>query len=476
MQQDALVYPFRTPHKGWGLAAGEFIKRGTFVMQYFGEVFDTETRLGAERLKKYKGSTCTYLMKTHKNYVIDPTTKGSVARFINHSCDPNCETQKWNVLGEICVGIFALRDIKEGEELSFDYRFDCYSTPLTRCYCGTANCKGYLGVMPASMSPEKWEKKLESMPCVICKLVEDSDNNQMLLCDECNRGYHALCLTPPIYSIPKDDWYCPECIEKKCVIKAEAAANTPPVGNTPPVEPGPSFTLEEVLTLAREAQQEIDEAEKEYRLLKLDQQNGKLTEESNIRFLQLERKFITYSRNFLFFYLLQKRLKKKLKPERTPASDDSSSPRRKHAVKGTASSGPKIILISESAQEAMKKSAGSEPMEEIKESATDLAAKKTQLVVHHSSKFQATPQEGSQSPSKTALPRKPELPKGIKEGLQHELELEIKRVVKKREEDLQQNPTYVSDKKERTILRLPSKDLLNVRLCLNVYAESVHTI
>ena len=60
-------------------------------------------------------------MRTTNNEVIDPTYVGNIARFINHSCDPNCETQKWNVLGEVCVGIFALRDIYENEELSFDY-------------------------------------------------------------------------------------------------------------------------------------------------------------------------------------------------------------------------------------------------------------------------------------------------------------------------------------------------------------------
>lgn len=54
------------------------------------------------------------MMKLGGNEVIDPTYKGNMARFINHSCDPNCETQKWNVLGEICVGIFATRDIEVG--------------------------------------------------------------------------------------------------------------------------------------------------------------------------------------------------------------------------------------------------------------------------------------------------------------------------------------------------------------------------
>ena len=51
------------------------------------------------RVKEYSKSTCTNLMKTSKGEVIDPTYKGNLARFINHSCEPNCITQKWNVLG-----------------------------------------------------------------------------------------------------------------------------------------------------------------------------------------------------------------------------------------------------------------------------------------------------------------------------------------------------------------------------------------
>ena len=61
-------------------------------------------------------------METIDNEVIDPTIKGNLARFINHSCDPNCISEKWHVLGETAIGIFARRDISKDEELSFDYK------------------------------------------------------------------------------------------------------------------------------------------------------------------------------------------------------------------------------------------------------------------------------------------------------------------------------------------------------------------
>ena len=86
-----------------------------------GDVFYVDSDIGKKRIEMYKNSTCTYMMRTENGEVIDPTTHGNIARFINHSCDPNCVTRNWTVLGETSVGIFALRDIEEDEELSFDY-------------------------------------------------------------------------------------------------------------------------------------------------------------------------------------------------------------------------------------------------------------------------------------------------------------------------------------------------------------------
>ena len=97
-------------------------------------------------MERYRNSTCTYVMQIENGEVIDPTDQGNVARFINHSCEPNCGTRKWTILNEICVGIFTLRDIAEDEELTFDYRFDFHETPLTKCYCGARKCKGFLGI------------------------------------------------------------------------------------------------------------------------------------------------------------------------------------------------------------------------------------------------------------------------------------------------------------------------------------------
>jgi hypothetical protein len=71
--------------------------------------------------------------------------QGNPARFINHSCDPNCETQKWLARGELAIGLFALTDIEAGQELTFDYNFERYGDKPMRCYCAAARCRKFIG-------------------------------------------------------------------------------------------------------------------------------------------------------------------------------------------------------------------------------------------------------------------------------------------------------------------------------------------
>ncbi|MQL70560.1 hypothetical protein Taro_002870 [Colocasia esculenta] len=81
--------------------------------------------------------------------VIDACAKGNLGRFINHSCEPNCRTEKWMVNGEVCIGLFAIRDIKMGEEVTFDYNYvRVFGAAAKRCVCGSAECRGYIGGDP----------------------------------------------------------------------------------------------------------------------------------------------------------------------------------------------------------------------------------------------------------------------------------------------------------------------------------------
>lgn len=77
--------------------------------------------------------------------VVDACRRGNQARFINHSCEPNCETQKWMVKGELKIGFFATRAIPRGAEVQFDYNFDRFGDRPTKCHCGAPPCRGFIG-------------------------------------------------------------------------------------------------------------------------------------------------------------------------------------------------------------------------------------------------------------------------------------------------------------------------------------------
>uniref|UniRef100_A0A224Z0L9 [histone H3]-lysine(36) N-trimethyltransferase n=1 Tax=Rhipicephalus zambeziensis TaxID=60191 RepID=A0A224Z0L9_9ACAR len=139
------VEKFMTEKKGWGLRTLETVSSGTFVMEYVGEVLTPEDF--RKRVKQYArdNNQHYYFMALRADEIIDATQKGNVSRFINHSCDPNCETQKWTVNGELRIGFFTRRPLRAGEELTFDYQFQRYGKEAQRCHCESSNCRGYIG-------------------------------------------------------------------------------------------------------------------------------------------------------------------------------------------------------------------------------------------------------------------------------------------------------------------------------------------
>uniref|UniRef100_A0A5B6YSA9 Putative histone-lysine N-methyltransferase ASHH1-like isoform X2 n=1 Tax=Davidia involucrata TaxID=16924 RepID=A0A5B6YSA9_DAVIN len=136
---------FKTEGRGWGLLADENIKAGQFIIEYCGEVISSEEAQRRSQTYEDQGLKDAYIISLNANNFIDATKKGSFARFINHSCQPNCETRKWTVLGEIRVGIFAKQDISVGTELAYDYNFEWYGGANIRCLCGADNCSKFLG-------------------------------------------------------------------------------------------------------------------------------------------------------------------------------------------------------------------------------------------------------------------------------------------------------------------------------------------
>ncbi|KAI8085783.1 uncharacterized protein B0P05DRAFT_533685 [Gilbertella persicaria] len=145
LKQYARVDVIRTEKKGFGLRALTDLPANAFIMEYIGEVIPNHEFI--RRTKEYEaaGLQHYYFMTLKTDEIIDATKKGCLARFINHSCNPNCVTQKWVVGKNMRIGIFTKRPIQAGSELTFDYKFERYGAVAQPCYCGEPSCKGYIG-------------------------------------------------------------------------------------------------------------------------------------------------------------------------------------------------------------------------------------------------------------------------------------------------------------------------------------------
>ncbi|XP_038133153.1 histone-lysine N-methyltransferase NSD3 isoform X2 [Cyprinodon tularosa] len=213
----------KTEGCGWGLRTNQALRKGDFVTEYVGEVIDSEEC--QQRIKRAHENHVTnfYMLTLTKDRVIDAGPKGNSSRFMNHSCSPNCETQKWTVNGDVRIGLFALCDIEAGTELTFNYNLHCVGNRRMSCHCGSNNCSGFLGVQPASavvMEKEEKAKTAKLKPkkrklrpegkhtheyfCFCC-----GEGGELVMCDrkDCPKAYHLLCLN--LTKPPYGRWECP---------------------------------------------------------------------------------------------------------------------------------------------------------------------------------------------------------------------------------------------------------------------------
>ncbi|XP_060542463.1 histone-lysine N-methyltransferase NSD2 [Pantherophis guttatus] len=213
----------RTEGKGWGLVAKRDIKKGEFVNEYVGEVIDEGECMARIKYAHENDITHFYMLTIDKDRIIDAGPKGNYSRFMNHSCQPNCETLKWTVHGDTRVGLFAVCDIPAGTELTFNYNLDCLGNEKTACKCGAPNCSGFLGDRPknssSSASEEKGKKtkrraRRRKTKSEARKKTEDycfrcGDGGQLVLCDRksCTKAYHLSCLD--LVKRPFGKWECP---------------------------------------------------------------------------------------------------------------------------------------------------------------------------------------------------------------------------------------------------------------------------
>ncbi|ORM39972.1 Variant-silencing SET domain-containing protein [Babesia sp. Xinjiang] len=138
--------------KGLGAFASENIEKDELVCEYVGKVISqTEFQRCVDSWSfaelDNSNSGHWYIMKIQKDVYIDSTNMGNVARFINHSCDPNCVSVPYNVNGTLRMGVFAQRRIASGEEVTYNYGFSSRGVGGGfKCLCGAKNCRGMVGV------------------------------------------------------------------------------------------------------------------------------------------------------------------------------------------------------------------------------------------------------------------------------------------------------------------------------------------
>ncbi|XP_047324982.1 histone-lysine N-methyltransferase ATXR7 [Impatiens glandulifera] len=127
----------------WGLVALEPIEAEDFVIEYVGELIRPRISDIRERYYEKIGIGSSYLFRLDDGYVVDATKRGGVARFINHSCEPNCYTKVISVEGQKKIFIYAKRQIKAGEEITYNYKFPLEEKKIP-CNCRSRRCRGSL--------------------------------------------------------------------------------------------------------------------------------------------------------------------------------------------------------------------------------------------------------------------------------------------------------------------------------------------
>lgn len=144
MPDHALPFEIRSsPMQGVGAFATRRISAGTRLIEYAGERL-TPGEADARYPDGVDERHHTYLFAIDDDIVIDAAVDGNDARFINHSCDPNCDA----VIEDGRIWIETIRDVEPGDELAYDYAYvlEERHTPAAKrrypCNCGASNCRG----------------------------------------------------------------------------------------------------------------------------------------------------------------------------------------------------------------------------------------------------------------------------------------------------------------------------------------------
>jgi SET domain-containing protein len=146
---------------GYGVFALRRIRKGTNIIEYLGERVSHELADTRYASKDPKDGH-TFLFTVDAKTVIDAGVNGNEARFVNHGCDPNCQTVQ---IGKR-IFIEAIRTLRPGEELAYDYRIRRDADDpadidvVFRCLCGAQNCRGtMLEARPKKRATRRQKKR-----------------------------------------------------------------------------------------------------------------------------------------------------------------------------------------------------------------------------------------------------------------------------------------------------------------------------
>lgn len=161
MKSNQLTQLKKSGIHNFGLTAKQDIPADTRIIEYVGKRI---THKQADQHLDENPDDCVYMFAINKRYVIDGDVDYNLAKYINHSCDPNCYSDIINNQ----IWIFALRDIKKGEELTYDYGFQRVGWEQRPCLCGIDDCFGFV------VSNEHWSsiRKTKRYQALSKELIE----------------------------------------------------------------------------------------------------------------------------------------------------------------------------------------------------------------------------------------------------------------------------------------------------------------
>ncbi|WP_375760748.1 SET domain-containing protein [Corallococcus exercitus] len=148
----------QSPIQGMGAFATRRIRKGARIIEYIGERItqaEADVRYDDESMERHH----TFLFNLDDDTVLDAGTLHNESRYINHSCEPNCQS----LIDKGHIHIYALRTIEPGEELTYDYAYertpemDADAESLYVCRCGTPSCRGTI-LAPEKKAPARRKK------------------------------------------------------------------------------------------------------------------------------------------------------------------------------------------------------------------------------------------------------------------------------------------------------------------------------